>query len=188
MLDLGSSAARLVGSSPTTRTSSSQAAYRLRRAFSFHCKAHRALILLLLAFAKSHARLACSVASSLTTARCRYQLFARYRPVDDCFSFLAEISVLTAFCMSEQSPLCSDVFMSAAKRCHPLTPLSPERPPLHISVSRPPASKAFLLYPTEILFIFIVLSGRRTRSRLSPAILKKEPRLQKSQFPLARSR
>ena len=38
-----------VGSSPTTGTSSSQASYRLRRAFSFHCKAHRALILLLLA-------------------------------------------------------------------------------------------------------------------------------------------
>ena len=64
----------------------------------------------------------------------------------------------------------------------------PERPPLHISISRPPASKAFLLYPTEILFIFIVLSGRRTRSRLTLAILKKEPRLQKSQLSLARSR
>ena len=38
-----------VGSSPTTGTSSSQAIYRLRRAFSFHCKTHRALILLLLA-------------------------------------------------------------------------------------------------------------------------------------------
>ena len=37
------------GSSPASRTSSSQATYRLRRAFSFHCKAHRALILLLLA-------------------------------------------------------------------------------------------------------------------------------------------
>ncbi len=37
------------GSSPASRTSSSQAICRLRRAFSFHCKAHRALILLLLA-------------------------------------------------------------------------------------------------------------------------------------------
>ena len=37
------------GSTPASRTSSSQASYRLRRAFSFHCKAHRALILLLLA-------------------------------------------------------------------------------------------------------------------------------------------
>ena len=33
----------------TAPSSSSQATYRLRRAFSFHCKAHRALILLLLA-------------------------------------------------------------------------------------------------------------------------------------------
>ena len=33
----------------STRTSSSQASYRLRRVFSFHCKTHRALILLLLA-------------------------------------------------------------------------------------------------------------------------------------------
>ncbi len=48
--------------------------------FHFHSKAHCALILLLLAFAKSHARLAYSVASALTTARCRYQLFAGYRP------------------------------------------------------------------------------------------------------------
>ena len=49
MRDLGSRAAMRVGSSPFRRTSSSQATYRLRRAFSFHCKAHRALILLLLA-------------------------------------------------------------------------------------------------------------------------------------------
>ena len=46
--DLGSCAARRAGSTPATRTSSSQASYRLRRAFSFHGKAHRALILLLL--------------------------------------------------------------------------------------------------------------------------------------------
>ena len=32
------------GSNPFSRTNSSQATYRLRRAFSFHCKAHRALI------------------------------------------------------------------------------------------------------------------------------------------------
>lgn len=37
------------GSSPVTGTNSSQAAYRLRRAFSFHCKTYRALILLRLA-------------------------------------------------------------------------------------------------------------------------------------------
>ena len=37
------------GSSPASRTNSSQAICRLRRVFSFHCKAHRALILPLLA-------------------------------------------------------------------------------------------------------------------------------------------
>ncbi len=47
--DLGSCEEIRVGSTPTTRTSSSQASYRLRRAFSFYCKAHRVLILLLLA-------------------------------------------------------------------------------------------------------------------------------------------
>lgn len=36
-------------------------------------------------FAKSHARLACSVASALTTARCRYQLLARCRPAGGVF-------------------------------------------------------------------------------------------------------
>ena len=53
MRDLGSRAAMRVGSSPFRRTSSSQATYRLRRAFSFHDKAHRALILLLHLSAKS---------------------------------------------------------------------------------------------------------------------------------------
>ena len=37
------------GSNPSRCASSSQATYRLRRAFSFHCKARPALILLLLA-------------------------------------------------------------------------------------------------------------------------------------------
>ena len=52
------------------------AACRLRHTFlqklparSFRCVS---------SFAKSHARRACSVASALTTARCRYQLFASY--------------------------------------------------------------------------------------------------------------
>ena len=35
---------QVVGSSPISSSSSSQATYRLRRAFSFHYKAHRALI------------------------------------------------------------------------------------------------------------------------------------------------
>ena len=86
------------GSSPASRTSSSQATYRLRRAFSFHCKAHRALILLLLAFAKSHARLACSVASALTTAHCRYQLFAVF-PIREIMIFaLSRVSIPSLFC------------------------------------------------------------------------------------------
>ena len=53
-------------------------------------------------FRKSHTRLACLAASALTTARCLYQLFARYRPAGGYFSFLAEISVLTVLCTSEQ--------------------------------------------------------------------------------------
>ena len=52
------------------------AACRLRHTFlqklparSFRCVS---------SFAKSHARLACSVVNALTTAHCRYQLFANY--------------------------------------------------------------------------------------------------------------
>ena len=49
------------GSSPATGTSSSQATYRLRRAYSFHCKAHRALILLLLASKSQPLTLGCDL-------------------------------------------------------------------------------------------------------------------------------
>ena len=49
------------GSSPATGTSSSQATYRLRRAFSLHCKAHRALILLLLASKSQPLTLGCDL-------------------------------------------------------------------------------------------------------------------------------
>ena len=49
------------GSSPVTGTSSSQATYRLRRAFSFHCKAHRALSLLLLASKSQPLTLGCDL-------------------------------------------------------------------------------------------------------------------------------
>ena len=42
----------------------------------FFAKISRPPAPLLLLFAKSHARLTCSVASALTTVRCRYQLFA----------------------------------------------------------------------------------------------------------------
>ena len=41
----------------------------------YHVGAKSALLLL---FAKSHARLTCSVAGALTTVRCRYQLFASF--------------------------------------------------------------------------------------------------------------
>ena len=47
-------------------------------------KSHLALISLLLLSAKSPARLACSLASALTTARSRYQLFAGFTRVQLC--------------------------------------------------------------------------------------------------------
>ena len=64
---------KLASSNLASRTTSEQATYRLLR---FFAKNRSALISLLLLSAKSHARLACSLASALTTARCRYQLFA----------------------------------------------------------------------------------------------------------------
>ena len=72
-LDLGSSGAIHAGSSPVTRTTSSQALYRLRR---FFFEKRRALTPLLLLSAKGHARFACSLASALATALFRYQPFA----------------------------------------------------------------------------------------------------------------
>ena len=65
------------GSIPVTSTTSSQALYRLRR-FSFKCflKIAGALTPLLLLSAKGPARFACSLASALATANCRYQPFA----------------------------------------------------------------------------------------------------------------
>ena len=49
------------GSTPASRTSSSQATYRLRRVFSFYCKAHRALILLRLASKSQPLALGCDL-------------------------------------------------------------------------------------------------------------------------------
>ena len=49
--------------------------------FMLRIKSHLALISLLLLSAKSPARLACSLASALTTARFRYQLFAVFTRV-----------------------------------------------------------------------------------------------------------
>ena len=73
--------ARPQAGNPTLSAISSQASYRLRRLFMLHIKSHLALIPLLLLSAKSPARLACSLASALTTARCRYQLFAVFTRV-----------------------------------------------------------------------------------------------------------
>ena len=70
---------QVVGSSPISSSSSSQATYRLRRAFSFHYKAHRALILLLLA----------SKPNPLRWASVWGRRFAAVLP------FYAEISLLT---------------------------------------------------------------------------------------------
>ena len=53
-------------------------------------------------FAKRHTRLTCSVASALTTVRCRCYLFA-------ICGFAADISFGESFPTSEQSELCFDV-------------------------------------------------------------------------------
>ena len=79
-LDSGSSAhSGRAGSSPASRTTSSRTSYRSRRRFLFQSKRHLSFTSSLLLSAKGHARLACSVASALATARCRYQPFAGYR-------------------------------------------------------------------------------------------------------------
>ena len=97
-----------VGSSPTTGTSSSQATYRLRRAFSFHDKAHRALILLLLASNRDPLSLGSRLAAALRAA----------------FSPERKISILTVPSTWSQSPLCDHVFLCLwQKRRHPPAPL-----------------------------------------------------------------
>ena len=88
--------------------SSSQATYRLRRVFSFHCKTHRALILLLLASKPDPL----SLGSGLGP------------PLRGAFVCPWKISILTVPSTSEQSPLCSDVFLCLRqKRRHPPAPL-----------------------------------------------------------------
>ena len=88
-----------VGSSPTTGTSSSQASYRLRRVFSFHCKTHRALILLLLTSKTDPL----SLGSDLGP------------PLRGGFVY-----------PSEQSPRCFGIFLCPGqKRHHPPAPLLP---------------------------------------------------------------
>ena len=75
----------------------------------FFSKSHPALTPLLLLSAKGHARRACSVASALATARCRYQPFA------GCVGSVSTSKTpKTSFSCgsdtSEQSPLCSGLF------------------------------------------------------------------------------
>ena len=106
--DLGSCAARRVGSTPTTRTSSSQATYRLRRVFHF--------------IAKLIARSFC-YSSLPNRTRCRWApIWVRRFAAD--LSRYGEISSLTVPSTSEQSPLCSDAFLCLRqKRRHPPAPL-----------------------------------------------------------------
>ena len=68
--DCKSAASSFGGSNPPSSTSSSQASYRLRRAFSFHCKAHRALILLLLASKSQPLALGCDLVFGYTPESC----------------------------------------------------------------------------------------------------------------------
>ena len=71
---------RKMQANPFFSATSSQAAYRLRRLFMLRIKSHLALISLLLLSAKSPARLACSLASALTTPPLRYQSLAGTAP------------------------------------------------------------------------------------------------------------
>ena len=68
-------------------------------------------------FAKSHARLVCSVVNALATTRCRYQLFAsfiltRYEHShqEETTTFLRKLSFLFVL-LSNVVLLCSDFFM-----------------------------------------------------------------------------
>ena len=67
---------RVVSSSLTWGATSSQASPGLRRLFCFTNKSSLRFVPLRLLSAKGHARFACSLASALTTALCRYQPFA----------------------------------------------------------------------------------------------------------------
>ena len=117
-----------VGSSPTTGTSSSQALYRLRRAFSFHCKAHRALILRLLASkpqpaATRSAAVGGFAALRMRPAPCGYCAGLRFGSAAARRHFFdtEKISILTA--PSKKKDICfqqmSFFLGSAAKRAAP---------------------------------------------------------------------
>ena len=155
--DCKSVAFRFGGSNPPSSTSSSQASYRLRRAFSFYSKAHRALILLLLTSKPDPLPLgsglgpprsggflfACtiSLAINFIKVRARSRRCSSFPTATRCaglavggppcgrhFSFLTEISVLTALhkkkdiclcrCLSSfaSAPFCSPPFSGSRSR------------------------------------------------------------------------
>ena len=97
------------GSNPSRCASSSQASYRLRRAFSFHCKAHRALILLLLA----------SNRDPLRWARGWVPLCGRH------FSLLRNIDFNRLFHVGAKRTLLRRLFMPVAKKTSSARSLAP---------------------------------------------------------------
>ena len=86
----------------------------LRRLFMLHKKATGALTPLRLLFAKSHARFACSLVNALTTANCRYHLFA----ICACGAFASKPF---GFFTSERNMLCS-VFLCRKTSARYLVP------------------------------------------------------------------
>ena len=98
----------------TVPSSTSQATYRLRRAFSFPCQAHRALI-------EAAPRFQTEPASPG---------FGLGPPLRGVFSYRRKLSILTAPFTSEQSSLCPALFVSGQKSirlpcpalCRPIAP------------------------------------------------------------------
>ena len=104
MQDLGSCAARRVGSTPTTRTSSPQASYRLRRAFY---ALHQKLI-----------SCSCRCSSFPNRTRCRWASVWG-RPPGGCFSFLTEISILIDLCKKKDTTKIVSFFLGSGRRRRP---------------------------------------------------------------------
>ena len=83
-------------SNPVSRSTSEWTAFHPKSPAEWLGISHTAPSFLL--SAKSHARLACSVASALTTAHCRYQLFAVF-PIREIMIFaLSRVSIPSLFC------------------------------------------------------------------------------------------
>ena len=83
-------------SNPVSRSTSEWTAFHPKSPAEWLGISHTAPSFLL--SAKSHARLACSVASALTTAHCRYQLFAVF-PIREIMIFaLSRVSIPFLFC------------------------------------------------------------------------------------------